>query len=136
MGRVDYVINVAGHRLSTGEMEEVVATHKDVAECSVIGDRAKEEVRKELAQMVRNLIGPIACYKETSVVKRLPKTRSVRSFGRRCGRSRTANSTPSLRPSMTPRPSARSRMCLKRSGMRTKNKQSKMQCYSRSAVIF
>jgi propionyl-CoA synthetase len=96
MGRVDDVINVAGHRLSTGEMEEVVSTHKDVAECAVIGvhdnlkgqlplglvvlksgvDRDAEEVRKELSLMVRNTIGPIACYKETCVVKRLPKTRS------------------------------------------------------------
>ncbi len=96
MGRVDDVINVAGHRLSTGEMEEVVSTHKAVAECAVIGvhDTLKgqiplglcvlksgvngdeESVRKELAQMVRDTIGPIACYKETCVVKRLPKTRS------------------------------------------------------------
>jgi len=96
MGRVDDVINVAGHRLSTGEMEEVVATHKDVAECAVIGvhDTLKgqlplglvvlksgahgsdEDIRKELSFMVRNTIGPIACYKETCVVKRLPKTRS------------------------------------------------------------
>ncbi len=96
MGRVDDVINVAGHRLSTGEMEEVVATHKDVAECAVIGvhdglkgqvpiglvvlkagaDRPDEEMKKELSQLVRNTIGAIACYKETAVVKRLPKTRS------------------------------------------------------------
>ncbi len=96
MGRVDDVINVAGHRLSTGEMEEVVSTHKDVAECAVIGvhdglkgqlplglvvlksgaDRDGEEIRSELARMVRNTIGPFACYKETCVVKRLPKTRS------------------------------------------------------------
>ena len=96
MGRVDDVINVAGHRLSTGEMEEVVATHKDVAECAVIGvhdnlkgqiplglvvlksgaDRDPGEIRKELSQMIRNTIGPIACYRESCVVKRLPKTRS------------------------------------------------------------
>jgi propionyl-CoA synthetase len=96
MGRVDDVINVAGHRLSTGEMEEVVSTHKAVAECAVIGvhDTIKgqiplglcvlksgvngneESVRKELVQMMRNIIGPIACYKETCIVKRLPKTRS------------------------------------------------------------
>jgi len=96
MGRVDDVINVAGHRLSTGEMEEVVSTHKDVAECAVIGvhddlkgqlplglvvlkagvDTSSEDIRKELSFMVRNTIGPIACYKETCVVKRLPKTRS------------------------------------------------------------
>jgi propionyl-CoA synthetase len=96
MGRVDDVINVAGHRLSTGEMEEVVATHKDIAECAVIGvhdelkgqvpvglcvlkagaARPEQEIRKELAAMIRDMIGPIASYKETCVVKRLPKTRS------------------------------------------------------------
>jgi propionyl-CoA synthetase len=96
MGRVDDVINVAGHRLSTGEMEEVVATHRDVAECAVIGvhdhlkgqvplglcvlkagvNKSEEEIRKELSEMIRNTIGPIASYKETCVVKRLPKTRS------------------------------------------------------------
>jgi propionyl-CoA synthetase len=93
---VDDVINVAGHRLSTGEMEEVVATHKDIAECAVIGvhdelkgqvpvglcvlkagaGRLEEDIRKELAAMIRDMIGPIASYKETCVVKRLPKTRS------------------------------------------------------------
>jgi propionyl-CoA synthetase len=96
MGRVDDVINVAGHRLSTGEMEEIIATHPDVAECAVIGagDSLKgqlpvgfavlksgakkdpEEIRKELAKLIRDEIGPIACYKETAVVARLPKTRS------------------------------------------------------------
>lgn len=96
MGRVDDVINVAGHRLSTGAMEEVVAEHKDVAECAVFGaaDKLKgqlpvglvvlkagvetrhEDIRKSLVSMVREQIGPIACFKEMSVVKRLPKTRS------------------------------------------------------------
>lgn len=96
MGRVDDVINVAGHRLSTGEMEEVIATHKDVAECAVIGvhdslkgqlplglvvlkagvSRNGDELKKDLVQLVRETIGPIACYKETVVVSRLPKTRS------------------------------------------------------------
>jgi propionyl-CoA synthetase len=96
MGRMDDVINIAGHRLSTGAMEEVVSTHQDVAECAVFGtddelkgqkpiglivlkagvSRDEEEIKKELAQMVRNQIGPIACYRETAVVKRLPKTRS------------------------------------------------------------
>ena len=96
MGRVDDVINVAGHRLSTGEMEEVVSTHKDIAECAVIGvhdglkgqvpvglcvlksgvNTSEEEIRKELSSMIRNTIGAIASYKETCVVKRLPKTRS------------------------------------------------------------
>lgn len=96
MGRVDDVINVAGHRLSTGEMEEIVATHPAVAECAVIGvhdnlkgqiplglvvlksgvDREPDDIRKELMQLVRDKIGPIACYRESCVVKRLPKTRS------------------------------------------------------------
>ena len=96
MGRVDDVINVAGHRLSTGSMEEVVAQHEDVAECAVIGAhdtlkgqlpvglvvlkagvaRGEEELKKELVQMIRNEIGPIACFKEAVVVSRLPKTRS------------------------------------------------------------
>ncbi len=96
MGRIDDVINIAGHRLSTGAMEEVVSTHQDVAECAVFGtddqlkgqkpiglivlkvgvDTDVEEIKKELVQMVRSQIGPIACYRETVVVKRLPKTRS------------------------------------------------------------
>jgi propionyl-CoA synthetase len=96
MGRMDDVINIAGHRLSTGAMEEVVATHQDVAECAVFGTddelkgqkpiglivlkagvtRDVEEIKRELVQMVRDQIGPIACYRETAVVKRLPKTRS------------------------------------------------------------
>lgn len=96
MGRVDDVINVAGHRLSTGSMEEVVAQHKDVAECAVIGAhdplkgqlpvglvvlkagviREEEDIKKELVQMIRNEIGPIACFREATVVTRLPKTRS------------------------------------------------------------
>jgi propionyl-CoA synthetase len=96
MGRVDDVINVAGHRLSTGEMEEVVSTHRDIAECAVIGvhddlkgqlpiglcvlkagvKTGEEEIKKDLANMIREMIGPIAAYKNTCVVKRLPKTRS------------------------------------------------------------
>ncbi|MEW6116305.1 MAG: propionyl-CoA synthetase [Nitrospirota bacterium] len=96
MGRVDDVINVAGHRLSTGAMEEIIAKHPAVAECAVIGaaDSLKgqlpvgfivlkagangnsEKIKEELVQMVRGQIGPIACYRETAVVARLPKTRS------------------------------------------------------------
>jgi propionyl-CoA synthetase len=96
MGRMDDVINIAGHRLSTGAMEEVLATHPDVAECAVIGthdelkgekpvglivlkagvSRDEGELKQELQAMVRDQIGPIACYRETAVVKRLPKTRS------------------------------------------------------------
>ena len=96
MGRTDDVINVAGHRLSTGEMEEVVAAHPSVAECSVIaipdalkgqlpvglvilkdGIVVDEQVlEKELVASVRSKIGPIACFKRAIIVPRLPKTRS------------------------------------------------------------
>ncbi len=96
MGRVDDVINVAGHRLSTGEMEEIVATHKDVAECAVFGvedglkgqvpiglavlktgiERDEGELQQELVKMIREEIGAIACFKQAVIVKRLPKTRS------------------------------------------------------------
>jgi propionyl-CoA synthetase len=96
MGRIDDVINVAGHRLSTGAMEEIIATHPDVAECAVVGvgddlkgqvpvgfvvlkagsTRERDELQGELAQMVRERIGPVAAFKEAFVVARLPKTRS------------------------------------------------------------
>jgi propionyl-CoA synthetase len=96
MGRVDDVINVAGHRLSTGSMEEVLSGHPDVAECAVVGvadelkgqrpvgfvvlkagaARDEEEVRAELVQRVRDEIGAVAALREISVVSRLPKTRS------------------------------------------------------------
>jgi len=100
MGRVDDVINVAGHRLSTGEIEEVVATHPSVAECAVI---AKEDdlkghvpiglvvlktgatineadLHKELVARIRETIGAITCYKDTVVLARLPKTRSGKTL--------------------------------------------------------
>jgi propionyl-CoA synthetase len=96
MGRMDDVINIAGHRLSTGAMEEIIANHPDVAECAVIGTddqlkgqipvgffvvkagvtRDTEEIQKELVQMVRETIGPLACFRQSSAVARLPKTRS------------------------------------------------------------
>jgi propionyl-CoA synthetase len=96
MSRIDDVINVAGHRLSTGGMEEVLSSHKDVAECAVIGvadqlkgelplglvvlkagvDRDPETIRQELIARVRNQIGPVAAFKLVAVVSRLPKTRS------------------------------------------------------------
>ncbi len=95
-GRLDDVINVAGHRLSTAEIEEVVAAHPDVAECAVIGaaDAMKGEIplgfvvlkagaeieakdlRDELIQMVRQQVGPIASFKQVFVMRSLPKTRS------------------------------------------------------------
>ncbi len=96
MGRMDDVINVAGHRLSTGAMEEVIASHPDIAECAVIGtdDKLKGQlpiglfvlkagvdidpvqIQQELVNMMRESIGPIACFRESAVVARLPKTRS------------------------------------------------------------
>ena len=96
MSRTDDIINVAGHRLSTGAMEEVLADHADVAECAVTGvldalkgqaplgflvlndgcDRPSEEICAEVVQMVRDRIGPVAAFKQAVVVRRLPKTRS------------------------------------------------------------
>jgi propionyl-CoA synthetase len=96
MARTDDIINVAGHRLSTGAMEEVLASHPDVAECAVIGaadelkgqipvgflvlkagvDRPHEEITSEVVQLVRERIGPVAAFKTAAVVERLPKTRS------------------------------------------------------------
>jgi propionyl-CoA synthetase len=96
MARTDDVINVAGHRLSTGAMEEVLASHPDVAECAVIGiadplkgqlpmgflclnrgcERDHDEVIRECVRLVRERIGPVAAFKDACVVDRLPKTRS------------------------------------------------------------
>ena len=96
MARTDDVINVAGHRLSTGGMEEVLAAHPDVAECAVIGvsdqlkgqmpvgflclnagcNRAHDEIVSECVKLVREKIGPVAAFKLAVVVDRLPKTRS------------------------------------------------------------
>ena len=96
MARTDDIINVAGHRLSTGAMEEVIAEHPDVAECAVMGvddqlkgqiplgmmvlnagvNRDHDEIVKEVILQIRNKIGPVAAFKTAVVVKRLPKTRS------------------------------------------------------------
>jgi propionyl-CoA synthetase len=96
MSRTDDIINVAGHRLSTGAMEEVLSNHPDVAECAVLGveDDLKgqvpvgfvvlkagvttenEKIIADVVQMVRNEIGPVASFKKAAIVKRLPKTRS------------------------------------------------------------
>lgn len=96
MSRTDDIINVAGHRLSTGGMEEVLAEHPDVAECAVIGiadamkgqvpvgflvlnagvARSASEIEQEAVQMIRERIGPVASFKKAMVVQRLPKTRS------------------------------------------------------------
>ena len=95
MSRTDDIINVAGHRLSTGGMEEVLAAHPDVAECAVVGvndtlkgeipvglvvlkagvGRDHADITKELVQMVRSRIGPVASFKVALVVEGLPKTR-------------------------------------------------------------
>ncbi|TBW11856.1 propionyl-CoA synthetase [Azotobacter chroococcum subsp. isscasi] len=96
MGRTDDVINVAGHRLSTGEMEDLVARHPAVAECAVIGVPdaikgqvplglivlkdgariAEQQLQRELTAMIREQIGALACFQRIALVKRLPKTRS------------------------------------------------------------
>ena len=96
MSRTDDIINVAGHRLSTGAMEEILADHRDVAECAVIGvadqlkgqlplgflvlnagvTRSHDEIITEVVKMVRERIGPVAAFKIDVVVDRLPKTRS------------------------------------------------------------
>jgi propionyl-CoA synthetase len=96
MGRTDDVINVSGHRLSTGAIEEVIASHPDVAECAVVGiqhelkgqvpfgfvvlkagaDPDAGELQAELVRLVRDQIGPVAAFKQVTVVARLPKTRS------------------------------------------------------------
>ncbi len=96
MGRTDDVINVAGHRLSTGEMEEVVASHPAIAECCVVGVQDElrgqvpvglvllkdgatiehDELEDELVEMVRERIGAVACFRRAIMVERLPKTRS------------------------------------------------------------
>jgi propionyl-CoA synthetase len=96
MGRTDDIINVAGHRLSTGGIEEVLSGHQDVAECAVLGikdelkgevpcgfivlkagvNRPAEDIEKECVQFVRDKIGPVASFRLAIVVARLPKTRS------------------------------------------------------------
>ena len=96
MARTDDIINVAGHRLSTGAMEEILSEHQDVAECAVIGiadnlkgqlpiglvvlktgvNKEEHQISKECIQMVREKLGPVAAFKTAIVVQRLPKTRS------------------------------------------------------------
>ena len=96
MGRVDDVINVAGHRLSTGQMEELIGSHNGVAECAVVGiddelrgqvpvgftvlkdgvQIKQDELEKELVSIIRKEIGAVACFRKSAIVSRLPKTRS------------------------------------------------------------
>jgi propionyl-CoA synthetase len=116
MGRTDDIINVAGHRLSTGAMEEVLASHPAVAECAVIGaaDALKgqtpvglvvlksgtstppDTVTRELVALVRERIGPVASFKEAHVVARLPKTRSGKIL--RASIRRIADGVPAAPP--------------------------------------
>ena len=96
MGRTDDVINTAGHRLSTGAMEEILMEHPEVADCAVIGvkddlkgqvpigfvtliagsEESHDEIRLELIRRVRETLGPVASFKKVGIVKALPKTRS------------------------------------------------------------
>ncbi len=116
MARTDDVINVAGHRLSTGAMEEVLQDHPDVAECAVIGvadtlkgqtplgflclnagcTRPEAEIVAEVVQRVRDVIGPVAAFKQALVVNRLPKTRSGKIL--RATMVHIANDTPYKMP--------------------------------------
>ncbi len=119
MGRVDDVINVAGHRLSTGEMEEIIGNHRAVAECAVVGiqdeykgelpvafvvpkdgvELSAERIEEELAQMIRNEIGAFAALRRVAVVDKLPKTRSGKilrkSIRTLAGQEREQLATPS-----------------------------------------
>jgi propionyl-CoA synthetase len=112
MGRLDDIINVAGHRLSTGGMEEVLSSHPDVAECAVIGlvdelkgevpcgfivlkqnvKKSESDVEKECVALVREKIGPVAAFKLAVVVARLPKTRSGKIL--RATMKKIADNTP------------------------------------------
>jgi len=119
MSRVDDIINVAGHRLSTGQMEEVLASHAAVAECAVVGardelkgqtpvglvvlkagvNRPETEIAAELVALVRERIGPVAAFKDARVVPRLPKTRSgkiLRASIRRIADGETAPVPPTI----------------------------------------
>ena len=119
MGRTDDIINVAGHRLSTGAMEEVLAAHQDVAECAVVGakdalkgqtplglvvlktgvNRPPEDITAELVALVRERIGPVAAFKEARIVPRLPKTRSgkiLRASIRRLADGEPPNPPPTI----------------------------------------
>ena len=119
MGRTDDTINVAGHRLSTGLMEEVLASHPDVAECAVVGardelkgqtplglvvlkngvNRPHPDIARELVALVRDRIGPVAAFRDARVVSRLPKTRSgkiLRGSIRRIADGETAPVPPTI----------------------------------------
>ncbi len=117
MGRTDDIINVAGHRLSTGAMEEVVATHRDVAECAVFGvadqlkgqialglivmktgaERPEQDIAAEIVKLVRETIGPVAAFHHVVAVNALPKTRSGKIL--RASMRRVADGGPAEAPS-------------------------------------
>ena len=124
MGRTDDIINVAGHRLSTGSMEEVLASHRDVAECAVIGakdelkgqtpmglvvlksgvNRPEAEISAELVALIRERIGPVASFRDARVVPRLPKTRSgkiLRAVIRRIADGETVATPPTIEDPLT-----------------------------------
>jgi propionyl-CoA synthetase len=119
MSRTDDIINVAGHRLSTGAMEEVLAGHPDVAECAVIGvadqmkgqvpcgfvvlkagrAREPEDLQAECVKRVRETIGPVAAFRTVHIVKRLPKTRSgkiLRATMRKIAEGETPKAPPTI----------------------------------------
>ena len=135
MARTDDIINVAGHRLSTGAMEEVLAAHADVAECAVIGvadqlkgqlplgfvvlkagvDRPEEIIGAELVDLVRGRIGPVAAFKMAVVVHACRKPDPARSCAERCAASPTPRNTRSRPRSTTLRSSMKSRPRCRRS---------------------
>ena len=114
MSRTDDIINVAGHRLSTGGMEEVLAEHADVAECAVLGvndelkgqvpmgfvvlksgvSRAGDDIISRLVASVRSRIGPVAAFKLAVIVARLPKTRSGKILRGTIQKSQMARNMP------------------------------------------
>ena len=141
MARTDDIINVAGHRLSTGAMEEVLAAHPDVAECAVVGvadefkgqvpvgfvvlkagvERRHEQIVAEVVQMVREQIGPVAAFKTATVVDRLPKTRSGKILRGDDATDRRWRSSTRCRPRSTiRRSSTRSARRYRRSGTRAR----------------
>lgn len=119
MSRIDDIINVAGHRLSTGLMEEVIASHQDVAECAVVGvadelkgqlpvglvvlksgvKRSHGRIIDELVEMMRESVGPVAAFKQAVIVERLPKTRSgkvLRNTMRKIADGQSYNMPPTI----------------------------------------
>jgi propionyl-CoA synthetase len=129
MARTDDIINTAGHRLSTGSMEEVLAAHPDVAECAVVGvaddlkgqlpvgflvlkagvERPHGEIVAEVVQLVRDRIGPVAAFKSAVVVVRLPKTRSGKIL--RGTMRRIADCEPYTTPATIDDPAILDEMC-------------------------